>query len=69
MTLQRPAAPRPHDPAQERIQREHELAKALEAGRALQARLEMLGDRPDDVRWVRQLRDDLAQQMHDEAGR
>lgn len=57
MTLQRPAAARPSPTA---VQREHELSRALEAARTLQARLEMLGDRPDDVRAVRLLRDSLA---------
>lgn len=48
------------DPAQERHQREHELARALEAARTLQERLELLADRPNEVRWVHQLRDRLA---------
>jgi hypothetical protein len=43
----------------EQIQREHELNEALEAARSLQARLEMLGDRPEDVRSIRRLRDEL----------
>lgn len=41
-------------------QREHELTEALTAARSLQARLEMLGDRPDDVRAIHGLRDRLA---------
>lgn len=45
--------------ADERRQVEHELHEALVAARSLQARLEMLGGRPDDVRWVRDLRNRL----------
>lgn len=56
-------ARRPAAPSHERIQREHELNRALEAARALQARLEMLGDWPDDVRCVRALRDRLAERL------
>lgn len=63
MSLRRPAA-LPPSPSALRIQREHELNAALEAARSLQARLEMLGDRDADARWVRQLRDDMAQEVH-----
>ncbi len=45
---------------QERRQREFELQRALEAARLLQGRLELLLDHPDDVRYVRELRDRLA---------
>ena len=47
-------------PSPERVQREHEIDRALEAARRLQARLELLGDHTDDVRWVCQLRNRLA---------
>lgn len=57
MSLRRPAAVRP---SPERVQREFELHRALEAARHLQARLELLGDHADDVRSVRGIRDDLA---------
>lgn len=43
---------------EDRHQREHEPA-----ARHLQARLEMLGDRPIDVRVVRSLRNSLAEDM------
>lgn len=49
--------------ADERRQREWELAKALEGARSLQARLEMLGDRTFDVQIIRSLRDSLARQL------
>lgn len=65
-TLQRPAATRPSpDPARVQIQREHELNRALEVVRALQARPEMSGDRAEDVRYFRQLRNDLAREIHE----
>ena len=51
----------PH--SDERIQREHELNRALEAARSLQARLEMLGDRAGDVRVIRSLRDSLTRDL------
>lgn len=60
VTVKRSSAP---DPSLERIQREHELSRALEAARTLQARLEMIGDRADDARSVRRLRDDLAHEL------
>lgn len=44
----------------ERIQREHELHRALQAARTLQERLELLGDRDYLVRIVREMRDGLA---------
>ena len=47
----------------ERRQRAHELEAALTAARALQARLEMLGDRVADVAVVRSLRDSLARDL------
>lgn len=50
-------------PQPERRQLEHELNGALEAARTLQARLEMIGTRADDVRSVRRLRDDLADEL------
>lgn len=49
--------------AADRRQREHELNAALTAARALQARLEMLGDRDPDVAVVRSLRDSLARDL------
>ena len=48
---------------QQRTQREHELNRALEAARTLQARLELLGDRAADVAVVRSLRDSLARDL------
>lgn len=61
MTLQRPAAARPSPDARlERSRREHKLREAIETARSLQARLEMLRDRDDDVRVVRAFRADLA---------
>ncbi len=48
---------------QERRQREYELDKALAAARALQARLELLGDRAHDVAVVHSLRDSLARDL------
>lgn len=57
MTLQRPAA---LPPSSAHVQREHEVNRALEAARLLQARLEMLGDRAADVAAIRRLRDSLA---------
>lgn len=48
---------------QERRQREYELDKALVAARALQARLELLGDRAHDVALVHSLRDSLARDL------
>lgn len=59
----RPRATVPN-PAHERIQREHELNRALEAARSLQARLEMLGDRQANVRSVRRLRDEIAGEIN-----
>lgn len=47
----------------ERRQREHELSEALTAARALQARLELLGDRAADAAVVRSLRDSLARDL------
>lgn len=47
----------------ERIQREHELATALDAVRHAQARLELLGDRRADVEAMRLLRDSLARDL------
>ncbi len=47
----------------EQVQREHELNEALAAARTLQNRLEMLGDRPVDVRAIRVLRDDLMTEL------
>lgn len=47
----------------ERRQREHELGEALTAARALQARLELLGDRDPDVAVIRSLRDGLARDL------
>lgn len=55
-------APTPAD-VDERRQREHELTDALTAARALQARLELLGDRAADVAVVRSLRDSLARNL------
>lgn len=49
--------------ALERRQRAHELEQALAAARALQARLELLGDRSADVRVARSLRDSLARDL------
>lgn len=46
--------------ALERIQRRHELDRALEAARTLHCRLELLLDHPDDAAWARGLRDRLA---------
>jgi hypothetical protein len=63
MTVRQSAAARPPDPAAERRQREFELGKAIEAARALQARLELLGDRAADVAVVRSLRDSLARDL------
>ena len=47
----------------DRIQREHELTEALAAARTLQARLEMLGDRRDEVRELVLLRNELASDL------
>lgn len=52
-----------HREAQERIQRAHELDTALTLARALQARLEMLGDRAADVKVVESLRNSLARDL------
>lgn len=49
--------------ADERCQREFELNEALKAARALQARLELLGDRAADVAIVRSMRDSLARDL------
>jgi hypothetical protein len=49
----------------ERVQRDHELNRALEAARTLQGRLEMLGDRAADVAIIRSLRDSLARDQLD----
>lgn len=49
--------------AAERRQRAHELNEALTAARALQARLELLGDRAADAAVVRSLRDSLARDL------
>jgi hypothetical protein len=38
------------------VAREHELARAYDAAKTLQARLEMLGDHEPEVRAVRMLR-------------
>lgn len=78
MTLRRggPAAPAayPQSAGESRarspeiVQREHELNEALTAARALQARLEMLGDRPHAVNIVRHLRDGLATDLAELGG-
>lgn len=52
----------------ERIQTAHEIAQCLEAARALQARLEMLGGRDVDVRVVIQIRNRLATELTGEGG-
>jgi hypothetical protein len=56
-------SPWPAPGALERRQREWEIAKALEEARALQSRLEMLGDRSFDVQIIRSLRDSLAREL------
>lgn len=48
---------------QERAQRAHELETTLTLARALQARLEMLGDRAADVKVVESLRNSLARDL------
>jgi hypothetical protein len=61
MTIPRVARPRAaEERAAHRRQREWELTQALDALRQAQARLEMLGDRPLVVAYLRRLRDDLA---------
>ena len=60
MSLRPRSALRTHDPELERYQREHELDEVLTAGRAFQARLEMLGGHDGAVASIRRLRDDLA---------
>lgn len=47
----------------EQVQREHELSMAIEAARALQNRLEMLGDRQASIGWLRNLRNDLTTEL------
>jgi hypothetical protein len=63
MTVRQSAAARPPNHTAEQRQREHELVEALLAARHLQARLEMLGDRLDDVRATVELRHSLAAQL------
>lgn len=45
------------------VQREHELAEALRAGRRFRERLEMLGDRDREAEFVRTLLDSLAAEV------
>lgn len=59
MTEQPVTAARPA----EVVQREHELARAYDAARLLQERLEMLGDHDVEVRAVRMLRAALATEI------
>lgn len=61
-TTPRPTVVRPMN-AEERRQREHELSEALLAVRHAQARLEMLGDRRDEVRDLVLLRNELAYEL------
>lgn len=60
MSLRPLSAKRTHDPALERIQREHELNEALSAARHLRARLEMLGGHDETIAVVRRIAEDLA---------
>lgn len=53
----------PQNRTDERRQRGYELDRALQAARALQARLEMLGDRAGDVAAIRVLRDSLTRDL------
>jgi hypothetical protein len=70
VTVQRQAAARPSTCEPERWQREWELTKAIEGLRGAQARVEIVGDRPLMVRYLRRFRDDLADELArlDQAG-
>jgi hypothetical protein len=61
VTALRPSWPAPG--ALDRRQREFELAKALDEARALQARLEMLGDHQTTVHIVQAIRHGLAAEI------
>lgn len=52
-----------HPEDREAVQREHELTRALEAARTLQERLEMLGDRANDVAIIVSLRNSLGRDL------